>query len=77
MASGGGGGGEGTKSGGRSLVKKGTHGTRLPEESVHCQDRNDGMMNGYKIQLRVECGEDDSNTFDALNESNSADRCRR
>lgn len=53
--------GEGTKSGRRSLVEEGTHGTRLPEESLHCQELSGDMMNlyslflnCYKIQLRVE-----------------------
>ena len=66
------GGGEGTKSGGRSLVKEGTHRTRLLEESLHCQDcKNGDMMNRYTIQVnsiliesRVKHGEeDDSITF--------------
>ena len=34
------GGGEGTKSSRRSLVEEGTHGTGLPEESLHCHDLN-------------------------------------
>lgn len=33
-----GGGGEGSKSGGRCFVEEGAHGTGLPEESLHCED---------------------------------------
>ena len=29
--------GEGTKSGGRGLIEEGTHGTGLPEKSLHCE----------------------------------------
>ena len=41
------GGREGTKSGGRSLVEKGTHRTRLPEKSLHCQVLNE-IKSGYE-----------------------------
>lgn len=33
-------GGEGSKGGGRCFVEEGTHGTGLPEKSLHCEESN-------------------------------------